>query len=126
MRFAVCTTACFHWLPVSPSTKPVMSAATKTPVPAAESQLIVNLAGSGFAFAGATGAVRCTWLCSAGMSHAGSESVPVKGEPSSVVFTGTFENALFRTFLSSGVPHSAQHAMRMTQGIQARTVCFTV
>ena len=68
---------------------------------------------------GATGGIRCTRLCSAGMSHTGSESVPAKGEPSSVVAKVAPENRLFMYFLKSGVPQSAQHRIRITHGSHA-------
>src|SRR5882757_11047749 len=98
---------------------PESSAATNTPVPAAESQLIVNLATSALAFVAATGGIRCTKLCKAGMSQAGSESVPAKGEPNNVVANFTSAKTLFRYFLNSGIPQSAQQMIRITQGIQA-------
>ena len=126
MRRIVCTNASRHCAPDRPSTRPVRIAATNTPVPAAESQLITKRAASGLAFTGATGGVRCTRLCRAGMSHAGSDSVPENFEPSSVVEKVTFENRLFRKVLNAGVPQSAQHRIRMTQGIQAYAVCPTV
>ena len=53
IRCIVCRNASFHWLALSPRTSPESSAATKTPVPAAESQLIAKRAASGFAFTGA-------------------------------------------------------------------------
>ena len=49
MRRAVARAASFHWLAVKPSISPDSSAATKTPVPAADNQLIVKRAASGFA-----------------------------------------------------------------------------
>ena len=45
---------------LSRNTRPVRSAATKTPVPAAESQLMVNWAASGLAPAATTGGMRWT------------------------------------------------------------------
>src|SRR6266545_4909554 len=66
-------------------TRPDSTAATNTPVPAAESQLIVKRAASGFALGAATGGIRCTRLCRAGISQPGSESVPLNLEPRSVV-----------------------------------------
>ena len=65
-------------------------------MPAADSQLIANRAASGLALTGATGGIRCTRLCSDGMSHTGSDSVPPNVEPSSVVLNVTPENRLFR------------------------------
>src|SRR5439155_4647893 len=67
-------------------------------VPAAESQLMVNRAASGLALIGATGGMRCTRLCKAGMSQTGSESVPVNGEPSSVEANLMPEKRLLRYF----------------------------
>src|SRR5258705_1756457 len=101
------------------STRPDGSAATKTPVPAADSQLIVNRAASAFALTGATGGIRCTRLCSAGMSQTGNDSEPLNVEPSSVVVNVIPENRLLRNFLNSGTPHSAQQAIRITHGIHA-------
>src|SRR4051812_5313601 len=126
MRRAVPTNASFHCAADSPSTSPDSSAATKTPVPAADSQLMAKRAASGFAFAGATGGTRITWLRRAGMSHTGSDSVPASGEPSSVVFTGTSAKTLLRAFFHAGAPHSAQHSTRITHGSHACTVSLTV
>ncbi len=50
------------------------SAATNTPVPAADSQLIVNFAASGFASGLTTGGVRWTLLWRSGISQAGTRS----------------------------------------------------
>src|SRR5258706_1977527 len=107
-------------------TSPDRSAATKTPVPAAESQLIVKRAASAFALGAATGGIRCTILCSDGISHTGSDSVPPKVEPNSVVLNVTPEKSVFMYFLKSGQPQSAQHRMRMTHGNQAWTVSLTL
>src|SRR3982750_62425 len=125
MRRIVCTNTFLHWAAESLSTSPEMSAATNTPVPAADSQLIVNRAASGLAFTAATGGMRCTRLCSAGMSHAGSDSVPAKGEPSSVVLNLNPEKRLLRNALNSGMPQSAQQRMRMIHGVHARGVSPT-
>src|SRR5262252_2167584 len=126
MRLSVCATASFHCAAESFSTRPVSSAATKTPVPAADSQLSTKRAASGFAPSAATGGVRCTRLCRAGMSHAGNDSVPPNGEPSSVVLNVTEENRLLRYFLKSGMPQIAQHRIRMTHGSNAYAVCAAV
>src|SRR6266576_193673 len=119
MRCSVWTKASFHCAPVNRSTKPDRIAATKTPVPAADNQLMGNRATSGFALIGATGGIRCTRLCRAGMSHTGSERVPAKGDPSNVDAKVTPEKRLFRYFLNSGMPQSAQHRIRITHGIHA-------
>src|SRR5258708_8822058 len=124
MRCAVRPKASFHWAALSLSTRPERSAATKTPVPAADSQLIVNFAASGLALIAATGGIRCTMLCNHGISQAGSESVPAKGEPNKVVANFTSEKTLFRYFLKSGIPQSAQQMIRIPQGIQAWMVSF--
>src|SRR6266540_6146604 len=108
------------------STIPVRSDATNTPVPAAESQLMVNRAASGFAFGGATGGIRWTRLWSAGMSHAGKDSVPPSFEPRSDASSFTPEKMPFRNFLNSGAPQSAQQAMRMAHGSHAYTVAPTL
>src|SRR3954465_6219283 len=50
MRRIVCTNTFLHWAAESLSTSPEMSAATNTPVPAADSQLIVKRAAAGLAF----------------------------------------------------------------------------
>src|SRR5437764_864340 len=83
---------------------------------AADSQLMANRAASGLAFSGATGGMRWTMLCSAGISHTGSDRVPPKVEPSKVVVNFMPENRLFRKVLNSGTPQSAQQAIRMTHG----------
>ena len=119
------TNTLFHCAGESRSTSPEMSAATNTPVPAADSQLMVKRAASGLAFTAATGGMRCTRLCRAGISHAGSDSVPAKGEPSSVVLNLNPEKRLLRNALNSGMPQSAQHRMRMIHGIHARSVSPT-
>src|SRR5437868_14331953 len=59
------------------------------------------------------------------MSHTGSESVPAKGEPRSVVLNFTPEKRLFRKALNSGMPQSAQQRMRMIHGVHARSVSPT-
>src|ERR1700682_2311911 len=119
IRRMVSMKASFHCVGFSLSTRPERSAATKTPVPAVDNQLIVNRAASAFAFTGATGGIRCTRLCSAGMSQTGSDSEPLNVEPSSVVVNVIPENRLLRDFLNSGTPHSAQQAIRITHGIHA-------
>src|SRR5262249_39285467 len=119
MRCIVFMKACFHWLAFSFNTRPERRAAAKTPVPAADSQLIVKRATSGFALTGATGGARCTRLWSAGMSHAGSERVPPKLEPRRVVVNLMPEKRLLRYFLNSGMPQIAQQATRIIQGSQA-------
>src|SRR5713101_1214565 len=125
MRRAVRTTASFHWAALNPRTRPETSAATNTPVPAAESQLMVKRAASGLALAGATGGMRWTMLCSAGMSQTGSESVPANLEPSSVVLKVTPEKRLFIAVLNFGkgvgplLPQSTQQKMRIAHGSQA-------
>src|SRR5512133_669215 len=106
MRLAVRTVASFHC--------------------AAVSQLMEKTAASGFAPAGAIGGMRCTSWCRAGICHAGSERLPENFEPRSVVEKVMPAKRLFRNFFHSGIPQSAQHAMRMAQGAQAYIVCFTV
>src|SRR2546427_6198201 len=96
MRRAVRTMASFHWAALSLRNRPDRSAATNTPVPAADSQLMTKRAASGLAFGGATGGMRWTRLCRAGISHAGRESVPENVEPRSVVLKVTPEKRLFR------------------------------
>src|SRR5437660_2442914 len=122
IRCAVCLKTLLHCAADNLSTSPEMSAATNTPVPAADNQLMVKRAASGFAFSGATGGMRCTRLCRAGMSHTGSESVPANGEPTSVVLNFTPEKRLLRNALNSGMPQSAQQRMRMIHGVHARSV----
>src|SRR5689334_4197305 len=122
MRRSVWRSASPHCGPDRRSTRPERTAATKTPVPAAESQLMAKRAASGLAFTGATGGIRCTMLCSAGMSQTGSDSVPANLDPSSVVENVTLENRLFRNVLNAGAPHRAQQATRMIHGIHAEIV----
>src|SRR5882672_560608 len=118
--------ASFHCAAFSRRTSPDSSAAMKTPVPAAESQLIVKRAASAFALGAATGGIRCTMLCSDGISHTGRDKVPPKVEPNSVVLNVTPEKSVFMYFLKSGQPHSAQHRMRMTHGNHAWAVSLTL
>src|SRR3954469_4567220 len=125
LRCIVCTNTFLHWAAESLSTSAEMSAATNRPVPEADNQTIVKRATSGLAFTAATGGMRCTRLCNAGMSHAGSDSVPAKGEPSSVVLNLNPEKRLLRNALNSGMPHSAQQRMRMIHGVHARSVSPT-
>src|ERR1019366_1395279 len=122
IRRAVRKKASFHWAAVKRSASPERRAATKTPVPAAESQLITKRAPSGFAPALATGGMRCTWLFRAGMSHPGRESVPVNGEPRSVVLTFTSEKTLFSVVFHLGIPQMPQQRIRIIQGSQAYAV----
>src|SRR4249920_475138 len=118
--------AAFHCAAFSFNANPERTAATNTPVPAAESQLIVNRAASGFALMGAIGGIRCTRLCSAGISQTGSESVPPNVDPSSVVVNLMSAKMLFKYFLNSGTPHMAQQRMRMAHGSHAYIVCLAV
>src|SRR5256885_10393713 len=117
----VCRKASFHCVPFNLSTSPESSAATKTPVPAADNQLMANRAASGLAFTGATGGMRWTRLLSDGISQTGSESVPPKGDPSRVVLNLISEKSPFRYVLKAGMPQMAQHATRITHGIHAWT-----
>ena len=68
---------------------------------------------------GATGGMRCTRLCRAGMSQPGKESVPLKAEPSSVVLNLMLENRLFRYTRQVGIPQMAQQTIRIDHGTQA-------
>ena len=81
--------------------------------------MMANFAASGLALTGATGGMRWTRLFSDGMSQTGSDSVPAKGEPRSVVENLMPESRLLRYVLKAGVPHSAQQAIRMIQGSHA-------
>src|SRR5258707_11454863 len=56
------------------------------------------------------------------MSQPGNESVPVSGEPRSVVLIFTPEKRLLSFVLLVGRPQNAQHAMRIAQGSQAYAV----
>src|ERR1700693_2321299 len=104
MRCKVRMKESFHCTAFSLRTNPDRSAATNTPVPAADSQLMTNFAASGLALIGATGGIRCTRLFNDGMSQTGSESVPANGEPRSVVAKVTPEKRPFRYFLKDGQP----------------------
>ena len=53
------------------------------------------------------------------MSQPGSESVPLKGEPRSVVLTFTFEKALLSVAFHLGMPQTAQQRIRSVHGSQA-------
>src|ERR1700694_3516073 len=126
MRCKVRMKESFHCTAFSLRTNPDSIAATNTPVPAADSQLITNFAASGLALIGATGGIRCTRLFNERMFHNGSESVPANGEPRSVVAKVTPEKRLFRYFLNSGKPQRAQHRINMTHGNHAYTVSAVV
>src|SRR2546425_4579374 len=126
MRCSVWPNASFHCAAVSLRTRPDKVAATNTPVPAADNQLMVNRAASGLALIGATGGIRCTRLCNVGMSQTGSESVPAKGEPRSVVAKVMPEKRLLRYFLNSGMPQTAQQRISITHGNHAYTVSRVV
>src|SRR6266702_6411372 len=123
---SVCAIACFHCGPRMRRASPDSSAATNTPVPAAEIQLMVNTAASGLAFGGATGGVRWTWRCSAGISHFGSDAVPASLPPSRLVSNLAPESALFIEVFTVGLPQRAQHAMRIAHGVQACMVWPTL
>src|SRR6187401_50103 len=56
------------------------------------------------------------------MSHAGSDSGPLSGEPSSVVSMVTRCRELFSVVLNDGIPHSAQQRIRIAHGVQAYAV----
>src|ERR1700681_585160 len=126
MRCKVRTKESFHCTALSLRTNPDRMAATNTPVPAADSQLMTNFAASGLALMGATGGIRCTRLFNDGMSQTGSERVPTNGEPSSVVVKVTPEKRLFRYFLKSGKPQIAQQRISITHGSHAYTVSAVV
>src|ERR1700752_3066787 len=115
----VCMKASFHCVALNLSARPESTAATKTPVPAADNQLIVNRAASAFALTGTTGGIRCTRLCSAGMSHTGSDNDPLSGEPRTAVLIVTPPSALFNVVFHAGDPHSAQQRIKIGQGVQA-------
>src|SRR5229473_6571418 len=118
MRRAVRATASFHWAALSLRTRPDRSAATNTPVPAADSQLMEKRAASGLAVAPTTGGMRCTMLCSPGMSHTGRESVPANVEPRRVVLKATPDKTLLRYVFQAGIPQTAQQTIRIAQGSQ--------
>src|SRR5579862_6509163 len=81
-------------------TAPAMSAATKIPVPLADSQLNKNTAVSGFGLA-TTGGTRWTIPSSPGMGNLGAEM------PSKMALT-------------CGSPQRKTTTLKMTQGVQAR------
>ena len=78
------------------NTIPVRIAATKTPVPAADSQLMENTAASALALGGATGGMRCTSPCREGICQVGSDKVPPRAEPSRVAWILTALKMPFR------------------------------
>src|SRR3954471_9546836 len=122
IRPRVCAIACFHCAPDIPSTRPVSSAATNTPVPAADSQLSTNCAASGLALAAPTGGIRWTRLWSAGMSHTGRDSVPVSLEPNSVVSNLVPASRPSSQSLLDLKPQNTQHAIRIAHGSHAYAV----
>src|ERR1039457_3439821 len=122
MRRSVRTVASPHWAALIFRTKPVRIAARKTPVPAADSQLMAKTAPSGLAFAATTGGMRCTRLCNAGICQAGSERVPPNFEPSSIALIFTLAKSVLRWTFQVGMPQMAQQAIKMVHGIQAYTV----
>src|SRR5664279_5184713 len=122
MRRRVRVVASIHWAALNFRVKPVSRAATKTPVPAAENQLMLKTAPSGLAFGSATGGMRCTRLCNAGICHVGSERVPANFEPSSVVLIFTLARRVLRWAFQVGMPQMAQQRIKMVHGNQAYTV----
>src|ERR1039458_1503873 len=122
MRRRVRAVASFHWAALNFRAKPVSRAATKTPVPAADSQLMLNTAPSGLAFTATTGGMRCTRLCNAGICQAGSERVPPNFEPSSIALIFTLAKRVLRWAFQVGMPQMAQQRIRMVHGSQAYTV----
>src|ERR1039457_2829268 len=60
------------------------------------------------------------------MSQPGSDSVPVKGEPRSVVLIFTSEKRLFKVVFHFGMPQIPQQRIRSVQGSQAYAVWPTV
>src|SRR5579859_3709718 len=122
MRFAVRENASLHCAAFMRRNKPERSAAKNTPVPAADNQLIVNTAASGFAPGFATGGMRCTFLSRSGIVHFGSERVQEKSEPRRVVLNLTLESELSSAFLYAGDPHNAQQRIRIVHGIHASIV----
>src|SRR2546426_5038895 len=71
--------------PNTPITNPATMAATKIPLPVADSQFSLKIASSGFADGGATGGVRCTTLCRCDTSNFGAETLSsccfTRGQP---------------------------------------------
>src|SRR6266536_619979 len=117
--------ACFHCAALRRITTPDRSAATNTPVPAAESQLMTKRAASGLAFGATTGGIRCTRLWRAGMSQAGSERLPANVDPSSVVLKVIPEKRLLRVVFQAGMPQIPQQTIRSAHGSHAYAVCPT-
>jgi len=65
-------------------------------------------------------------LCKEGISQPGSESVPLKADPSNEVENFTLANRLLRYVLNAGMPQTAQQMIRITHGIHAWMVSFVV
>src|SRR6266581_4020531 len=95
IRRVLRATDSFHYFALMRKARLERSAAMNTPVPAAESQLMVNFAASGFAPGLPTGGVRCTLPSRSGMLQTGREIVPENFDPSSVVSNFTFFNDSF-------------------------------
>src|SRR6185503_18158125 len=119
MRLAVRAIASRHWAARRRSARPVSSAARNTPVPAADSQLMVKRATSGLAPAAAAGGIRCTRLCRCGISQAGADSGPDNEDPKRWVLMVTADNEPLRYFFQVGAPQMAQQTIKMAQGSQA-------
>src|ERR1035437_4792153 len=126
MRRMVRVSSSVHWTGLNFKLRPVRMAAKTTPVPAAESQLMTNLAASGFAFNGATGGTRITRLWSAGMSQKGMERVPPNAEPRKEPLTLMDANTLLRAVFQLGMPQAAQQRIRIAHGSHAYAVSAKV
>src|ERR1017187_1405816 len=122
MRRRVRAAASIHWAALNFRVKPVSRAATKTPVPAADNQFTAKTAPSGLAFGSATGGMRCTRLCNAGICQAGSERVPANFEPSSVVLIFTPAKSALRKLFQAGMPQAAQQRISIAHGVHAYAV----
>src|SRR5688572_9775321 len=114
---------------------PETSAATRIPVPVAESQLSVKIASSGFVgFAavggGTTGGVRTTTLCSCATGNLGAVTLPFSTRLVAPSGKFTFNSAIaffteavpLKTFFTCGTPQINTNRLSKTQGTQARVI----
>src|SRR5947209_5070044 len=97
--------------------KPEMIAATRMPVPVAETQLNANTAPS-FVGLGTTGGTRCTRLLTAAMGILGAV-IALAGVFQVAMEVNTF-SGVSKTFLPVWAPHMKTMQLRTSQGTHAR------
>src|SRR5436190_8918878 len=115
---------------------PETKAATKIPVPVAESQLSVKIASSGFVgFAavggGTTGGVRTTTLCNCTTGNFGAVTWALTMRFVALSGKFTFNSAIaffteaapLKLFFTCGTPQMKTNKLRRIHGTHARVIC---